>query len=128
MSHRTRPLAEDAPQQSRPARLQVVPTPEGWQLRNEGAEDQGHAYSTQAEAIEAAQSRLQADGGALRVQDRNGRWRESFTLGLSAMMKLAAVEGITFTPEMKRKLKAARAGFLSDAERLAILGVGKARR
>lgn len=125
MSRRTSPLAENVPPDGAPARIEVVPTPGGWQVRTEGAAGRG-AYATEAEAIRAAQSSLQADGGALRVQGRDGRWRESFTLGLSAMMKLAAVEGITFTPEMKRTLKAIQHGALSDKEGLAILGAGKA--
>lgn len=127
MSRRISPLAENAPPHGAPARIEVVPTPGGWQVRTEGAEGPSGAYATEADAIRAAQSSLQADGGALRVRGRDGRWRESFTLGLSAMMKLAAVEGIAFTPEMKRKLKAAQHGALSAEERLAIIGAGKAR-
>ena len=57
------------------------------------------------------------------------RSRETYTLGAVAMEKLAAVEGITFTPAMRRKIEAARDPSLTPAERRSILaaGLGKGR-
>ncbi|MBS0298184.1 MAG: hypothetical protein JSR45_17935 [Proteobacteria bacterium] len=47
-----------------------------------------------------------------------------FTLGAAAMEKLAAVEGITFTPAMRRKIEAARDPRLTADQRRAILLAG----
>ena len=130
MSRRTIPATAQPKGHKGPSRLQVVPTSDGWQVRKEGSAKGSAPFSTQAEAVRAAQAKLQGSGGELRVQGRNGRFKSTYTLGGSAMTKLAAVEGITFTPAMRRKIEAAQDPTLSPEERRKILsgGLGKARR
>lgn len=129
MSRRTIPPTHGPSTPKGPTRVHVVETRSGWQVRKEGVVRPSRAYATQAEAVAEARSKLQVIGGELRVQTRDGRSTGAFTLGHTAMAKLAAVEGVTFTPAMKRKLKAARNPTLSPEERRAILlgGLGKAR-
>lgn len=86
-------------------RVHVMPVEGAWQVRREGAGRATGVYSTQAEATEAAKSTLRRSGGELMVQGRDGRIRESMTLGRDPMAKIAAVEGIRLTPEMSRTLE-----------------------
>jgi hypothetical protein len=58
-------------------------------------------YESQAEATRAAQEKLRAKGGELKVQGRNGRWRESLTIGRNAVEKMNAVEGLYVSGEMQ---------------------------
>ena len=104
-----------------PTRFYVVPTPAGWQILREGSSKASRSYATQDEAVRAARAKLRKSGGELRIKNSNGRSTDSYTLGLSAMTKLAAVEGISFTPAMKRKIKAAQDPTLSSDERRKIL-------
>lgn len=103
------------------ARVHVVPMDGGWQVRREGAGRAAGVYTTQSEATEAAKSALRRSGGELMVQGRDGRIRESMTLGRDPMAKIAAVEGIHLSPESKRTLKDLdRAGASSEERRRAI--------
>lgn len=99
----------------------VVPADGGWQVKRDGASRPTGVFSTQAEATQAAKAKLRVRGGELRVQGRDGRWQDTFTLGERAMTKVAAVEGIRFTPAMKRKMKALEAPSLTAEERRRIL-------
>jgi hypothetical protein len=85
-------------------RLHVVPTDGGWQVRRDGDDRAKGIYRTQAEAAEAARSALRLSGGELRVQSRDGRVRESMTLGREAMARIAAVERIHLSAKSMRLL------------------------
>ncbi len=64
---------------------------------------------------------LRRSGGELTVQGRDGRIRESMTLGRDPMAKIAAVEGIYLSPELKRTLEDLdRAGASGDERRRSI--------
>jgi hypothetical protein len=102
-------------------RIVVTPAKDGWQLKRDGAAHATSVFSTQAAATEAAKAQLRVEGGELRIQSRDGRWRETFTLGEKAMTKVAAVEGIQFTPAMMRKMKALDTPGLTIEERRRIL-------
>jgi hypothetical protein len=84
--------------------VHVVPTDGGWQVSREGADRAAGVYRTQTEATEAAQFVLRRSGGEVRVQGRDGRIRESMTLGRESMARIAAVEGIHLSAESKRTL------------------------
>jgi hypothetical protein len=101
--------------------VHVVPTEDGWRVRREGADRATGVYRTQAEATEAAQSVLRRSGGEVRVQGRDGRIRESMTLGRESMARIAAVEGIHLSAESKRTLADLdRAGASGDERRRSI--------
>jgi hypothetical protein len=102
-------------------RVHVVPTDGGWQVRRDGADRATGVYRTQTEATEAAQSVLRRSGGEVRVQGRDGRIRESMTLGRESMARIAAVEGIYLSAEAKRTLaELDRAGASGDERRRSI--------
>jgi hypothetical protein len=102
-------------------RVHVLPMDGGWQVRREGASRAAGVYTTQTEATEAAKSALRRSGGELMVQGRDGRIRESMTLGRDSMAKIAAVEGIHLSSESKRTLKGLdRTGASSEERRRAI--------
>jgi len=102
-------------------RVHVVPTAGGWQVGRKGAGSASSVYRTQAEAIEAAQSDIRRSGGEVRVQDRDGRIRESMTLGRDPMARIAAVEGIHLSSDSKRMLEDLdRAGASSEERRRSI--------
>jgi len=103
------------------ARVHVVPTDGGWQVRREGADRATGVYRTRTEATEAAQSVLRRSGGEVRVQGRNGRFRESMTLGRESMARIAAVEGIHLSSESTRTLeKLDRVGASGEERRRSI--------
>lgn len=103
------------------ARVHVLPMDGRWQVRREGADRVAGVYSTQAEATEAAKSALRRSGGELRVQGRDGRIRDSMTLGRESMAKIAAVEGIHLSRKSKRTLEELdRAGASGEERRRAI--------
>ena len=81
--------------------LYVVPTEQGWALKTHGAKRVTRVYSTRAEATKAAQEMLRTKGGEVRIQGRNGRWRESFTLGRDDLEKISEVEGIRLSRDMR---------------------------
>lgn len=90
--------------QHRSKRLHVVPATGGWAVRREGADRATSVHETQAEAVKAARAALQRTGGEVRVQGRNSQVIESRTLGREPMAKIAAVEGISLSPRMKKTL------------------------
>jgi hypothetical protein len=98
-------------------RVHVVPKDSGWMVRREGAGRSTGVYRTQAEATEAAKSALRRSGGELMVQGRDGRYRESITLGRDQMARISAVEGIRLSAESKRTLKDLDAKGASGDER-----------
>lgn len=101
--------------------VHVVPTAGGWQVRCEGAGRASSIYHTQAEATAAAQSVLRRSGGELTVQDRDGRIRESMTLGRDPMARIAAIEGIHPSSDSKRMLEDLdRAGASGEERRRSI--------
>lgn len=87
-----------------PVLMHVVPTEGGWQVKRGDAARASSVHETQAEATEAARAALRKSGGELHVQSRTGQILESRTLGRDPMAKIAAVEGIRLSPEMKRTL------------------------
>jgi hypothetical protein len=102
-------------------RVHVLPVDGGWQVRRQGTSRAAGVYTTQTEATEAAKSTLRRSGGELMVQGRDGRIRESMTLGRDSMAKIAAVEGIHLSSESKRTLKGLdRTGASSEERRRAI--------
>jgi hypothetical protein len=100
-----------------PTRLRVAPTNDGWQVRREDSNRVTGVYGSQSEATEAAKAALRNCGGELRVQGRDGRVRQSVTLGRNPMAKVAAVEGIFLTPRMKQTLADMDRSGLSGEER-----------
>lgn len=102
-------------------RIHVVPKDSGWQIKREGSGRASGVYSTEAEATEAAKWTLRRSGGELSVQGRDGRVRESMTLGRNSMTRIAAVEGIHLSQESKRTLRDLdRAGASGEERRRAI--------
>jgi hypothetical protein len=85
-------------------RLHIASTEGGWQVRREGSRRRVGVYTSRSEAVAAAMSVLRRSGGALAVQGRDGRLRESFTLGRDAMAHIAAVEGIRLSDETQHML------------------------
>jgi hypothetical protein len=103
------------------ARVHVEPTNGGWQVKREGIGHSTGVYRTKAEAAEAAQSALRRSGGALAIQGRDGRVRESMTLGRDPMARIAAVEGIYMSADSKRMLEELdRAGASGEERRRSI--------
>jgi hypothetical protein len=74
--------------------LSVARTAQGWVVRREDGVGPEHAYRTQDEAARAARERLGSSGGVLKIQGRDGRWRETFTIGTKDLGKISAIEGI----------------------------------
>ncbi|MPZ35399.1 MAG: DUF2188 domain-containing protein [Rhodospirillales bacterium] len=70
-------------------RVHVVRKDGGWQIKREGSGRASGVYSTKAEATEAAKWTLRRSGGELTVQGRDGRIRESMTLGRDSMARIA---------------------------------------
>lgn len=98
-------------------RFYVVVHSDGWAVRSGAANQTRVVYATQMEATAAAQKYLRIHGGELFIQERKGRWRETFTLGREAMGKINSVEGIGLTGEIKRDLRAFDRSNLSTVER-----------
>lgn len=67
------------------ANFWVVENPGGgWNVKREAVIDPASHHDTQAEAIDAAHSRiLNSGGGELVVQDRHGKIRQKDTIGKS---------------------------------------------
>lgn len=60
----------------------VVKHPEGWAVKKPNADRASGVYGTQAEAIDKARTTvIRNGGGEVRIQDRQGRWRDSDTVG-----------------------------------------------
>lgn len=107
-----------------PKRLSVFPDDGGgWHVRREDADRVAGVYKTQEEATAAARAALRRSGGQLQVKGRNGQVRESMTLGRDPMEKIAAVEGIRLSADMKRTLADLdRKGASGDERRRVIAG------
>lgn len=59
----------------------VVNHPDGWAVKGPGAERASGVYGTQAEAEAAAKEIVgNLGGGEVRIQGRNGKWRDSDTV------------------------------------------------
>jgi hypothetical protein len=71
--------------------------------------------------MKAAQEKLRAKGGELRIQGRDGRWRGSFTIGRDPLGKMNAVEGIHVSRDMRGAFRDFdRQGLSADQRREAI--------
>jgi len=59
----------------------VVRHENGWAVRNPGGGRASSVHDTQAQAIDRARKIIRNDGGGeLRIQGRDGRWRDSDTV------------------------------------------------
>ncbi|HLG38742.1 MAG TPA: DUF2188 domain-containing protein [Chitinophagaceae bacterium] len=59
----------------------VVKHPDGWAVKKPGAERSSDVLDTQREAEQRAKEIVgNLGGGEVRIQDRNGRWRDSDTV------------------------------------------------
>lgn len=95
----------------------VVPVSGGWAVKTAASARTCGIYGTQAEAEKAAKEMVRIRGGEVLVQGRNGRWRDSFTLGRDGFAKISAVEGIRLSGEMQRDIREFDREALSDDER-----------
>lgn len=59
----------------------VVRNGEGWSVRGEGNSRATANYGTQAEAIERGRSIARNNSSELRIQGRNGKFREGWSYG-----------------------------------------------
>jgi hypothetical protein len=92
-----------------------------WLVRVTGGAHVGTAYSTQAEAVRAAQAVIRETGGQLHVSGADGQARKSFTLGRAAIAKLNAVEGVALTPAGRSAFRTFDREDLTPAQRRATL-------
>lgn len=74
-------------------------------------------YPTQTEAGEVASASLRKSDGAVQAPRRVGQVTEALILGRDAMSKIAAVEGIELSAEMRQALEAFDRAGLSNEER-----------
>jgi hypothetical protein len=59
----------------------VVKHPDGWAVKKAGAERASGVYTTQADAERAAKETVaNLGGGEVRIQGRDGQWRDSDTV------------------------------------------------
>lgn len=59
----------------------VVNHPNGWAVMAGGARKASSVHETQAQAIDAARMAvINRGGGEVRIQSRNGKWRDSETI------------------------------------------------
>ncbi len=59
----------------------VVKHPDGWAVKKGGAERPSDVFPTQKEAEQRAKQIVKnLGGGEVRIQDQNGRWRDSDTV------------------------------------------------
>lgn len=59
----------------------VVKHPDGWAVRSPGGDRPSSVHPTQGEAEERAKEIVAGlGGGEVRIQDRQGRWRDSDTV------------------------------------------------
>lgn len=59
----------------------VVNHPDGWAIRKPNSDRASEVFSTQREAIERGREIVgNLGGGELRIQGRDGRWRDSDTV------------------------------------------------
>jgi hypothetical protein len=101
-----------------PKAIHVVPHGNGWVVGKPDGAWESDIHETQSEALRAAEESLRTQGGKLRIQGRNGRWRESFTIGRSSFAKICAIEGIHLSGEMEKHLRELDRQGLSPEDRL----------
>jgi hypothetical protein len=98
--------------------LDVIPVKGGWTVRNGSSSARTRVYPTQAAAAKAATQSLRRNGsGELRVQGRDGRFRESYVVSRNDFEKISAVEGLSLSAEMKRDFEVFDRSGQSDAQR-----------
>lgn len=85
--------------------LSVVKSEQGWVVRREDGVGRPRSYPTQADAAHAAREQLRSNGGQIKIQGRDGRWRETFTLGTEDLRKISAIEGIRVSSETRRAFR-----------------------
>ena len=73
----------------------VVRGENGWVVKRSAANSGTAVYETQAEAIEAARGLLRKSGGELRTEGRDGRFRDSFTVGREYCRRVILRETLT---------------------------------
>ncbi len=61
--------------------VNVVKHPEGWAVKRDNAARASGVFPTQDEAIERGREIARNDRTELRIQDRQGRWRDSDSYG-----------------------------------------------
>lgn len=83
----------------------MAPVGDRWVIRKEGASRASGVFATQDEAASSAREELRAKGGTLLIHGRDGRIRQSFTLGRAGLETISAVEGIRLTGEMRRDFR-----------------------
>ena len=110
---RNRPTKSTAPQA-----VHVVPHGSGWAVSKPDVAGEGNVHPTRSEALRAAEDSLRTQGGKLRVKERGGRWRESFTIGRSGFARISAVEGIHLPGDMEKHLRELDRQGLSPEDRL----------
>lgn len=107
----------------KPAIRHVVPAEGGgWAVMSGGTTRGSVTFSSQAEAVEAAREAVGADGGQVVVRSREGRIRESLTIGRDPFAKISAVEVIKPTREARRRAaEFEKKGLSSEERRRAII-------
>jgi hypothetical protein len=111
-----------APKSSKPAVRHVVPTEGGWAVTSGGKTRPSRVFSSKAEAVREARESVQAAGGRVLVRGREGRTRETITIGRAPFTKISAVEGIKPTPEARRRaIEFEKKGLSSEERRHAII-------
>jgi hypothetical protein len=78
---------------------------DGWAVLQGRRAQPSSVHKTQTEAETAAREMVRIAGGTVRIQGRNGRWHESFTLGREGFARISAVEKVFLTREMRRDFR-----------------------
>lgn len=78
---------------------------DGWAVLKGHASHPSSVHKTRTEAEAAAREMVRIGGGTIRIQGRDGRWRESFTLGRNGFARISAVEKISLTREMSQDFR-----------------------
>lgn len=82
--------------------LYVMPTNGGWVVKRGSGDSPTTVHPTQTAATKAAKDSLRTQGsGELRIQGRNGRFRESFVFSRSDFERISAIEGLTHSTEIE---------------------------
>ena len=99
----------------------VVRGENGWVVKRSAPNSETAVYETQAEAIEAARGLLRRSGGELRTEGRDGRFRDSFTVGREPFKKISSIEGILPSSDTEKDFdEFDRRGLSADQRREAI--------
>lgn len=96
----------------------MSPHGNGWAVSKPDAVEEGNVHPTRSEALRAAEDSLRTQGGKLRIKERGGRWRESFTIGRSGFARISAVEGIRLPSDIEKHLRELDRQGLSPEDRL----------